>query len=160
MARLIAGGLQTKIYMVNTGGFDTHANKQKQTPLPAHMQNYYNVYPGPSALLWTICNGLQVQDKVMGMTFSEFGRRIKSNASGGTDHGAAAPVFYFGHTIKPGIIGSNPIIPANATVNDNVPMQTDFRSIYATVLKTWLGLQDAGVQLVLGGQYAPLPIIG
>jgi uncharacterized protein (DUF1501 family) len=53
---------------------------------------------------------LQVQNKVMGMTFSEFGRRIKSNTSGGTNHGAAATIFYFGHTIKRGFIGTNPVI--------------------------------------------------
>jgi len=68
-------------------------------------------------------------------------------------------VFYFGHTVKSGIIGTNPIIPANATVNDNVPMQTDFRSIYATVLNNWFGLQQNDVQQILGNQFGSLTIV-
>jgi hypothetical protein len=71
------------------------------------------------------------------MTFSEFGRRIRSNASTGTDHGAAAPMFIFGSKVNPGITGVNPIIPSNPLVNDNIPMQYDFRSVYASLLKGW-----------------------
>jgi uncharacterized protein (DUF1501 family) len=93
----------------------------------------------------------------MGMTFSEFGRRIKSNASGGTDHGAAAPVIYFGNKVKSAILGTNPILPATATPNDNIAMQYDFRSLYATVLQQWLSLDAADVQQVLGGSF---PLIG
>ncbi|MFN9955889.1 MAG: DUF1501 domain-containing protein, partial [bacterium] len=83
-------------------------------------------------------NFLSVSDRVIGMTFSEFGRRIISNGSNGTDHGSGAPLFVFGSQVKPGMIGSNPLIPANATVNDNVPMQYDFRSVYASLLNQWL----------------------
>ena len=95
----------------------------------------------------------------MGMTFSEFGRRVKSNASGGTDHGVAAPVFYFGSNVKAGVIGSNPMIPEKATVNDNVPMQHDFRSLYATVLQNWLKMPAEEVQQILMGNYPLLPIV-
>ncbi|HTE10802.1 MAG TPA: DUF1501 domain-containing protein [Chitinophagaceae bacterium] len=159
VARLIAGGLQTKVYMVNTGSFDTHAKQtETDTATGTHAKLLQRVSEAIAAFMDDL-QFLQVQDKVMGMTFSEFGRRIKSNASGGTDHGAAAPVFYFGHTIKPGIIGSNPIIPANATVNDNIPMQTDFRSIYASVLNNWFGLDPVAVQQILGNQFVALPII-
>jgi uncharacterized protein (DUF1501 family) len=159
VARLIAGGLKTKVYMVNTGSFDTHAKQtETDTTTGTHAKLLQRVSEAIGAFMDDL-QLLQVQNKVMGMTFSEFGRRIKSNASGGTDHGAAAPVFYFGHTIKPGIIGINPIIPATATVNDNIPMQTDFRSIYATVLNNWFGLDQADVQSILGSQYTSLPII-
>src|SRR5450432_562252 len=159
VARLIAGGLKTKVYMVNTGSFDTHAKQtETDTTTGTHAKLLQRVSEAIGAFMDDL-QLLQVQNKVMGMTFSEFGRRIKSNASGGTDHGAAAPVFYFGHTIKPGIIGINPIVPATATVNDNIPMQTDFRSIYATVLNNWFGLDQADVQSILGSQYTSLPII-
>lgn len=159
VARLIAGGLKTRVYMVNTGSFDTHAKQtETDTTTGTHAKLLQRVSEAIGAFMDDV-QFLQVQDKVMGMTFSEFGRRIKSNASGGTDHGAAAPVFYFGHTVKPGIIGINPIIPANATVNDNVPMQADFRSIYASVLSKWFGLQQNDVQQVLGNQYDGLPIV-
>ena len=80
--------------------------------------------------------------RVLGMTFSEFGRRIKSNASVGTDHGYAAPMFVFGTPATAGIIGANPVIPAVVGVNDNLPMVNDFRDIYWSIMKRWL-CQDA-----------------
>jgi uncharacterized protein (DUF1501 family) len=95
----------------------------------------------------------------MGMTFSEFGRRIKSNASGGTDHGAAAPVFYFGKAIKAGVIGENPVIPEKVTVNDNVPMQHDFRSLYASVLQNWFNMPVQEIQQILMGDFPLVPIV-
>ena len=81
---------------------------------------------------------LGVDDRVLGITFSEFGRRILSNASLGTDHGAAAPLFIFGAKVQGGVTGSNPIIPVTATVGDNVPYQYDFRSVYGSILTNWL----------------------
>jgi hypothetical protein len=92
------------------------------------------------------------------MTFSEFGRRIQSNASGGTDHGAAAPMFVFGDAVQPGVIGNNPSIPSTTTVNDNVPMQFDFRQVYASVLKDWFELNDAEIKNILGTDFNTLPI--
>jgi hypothetical protein len=94
---------------------------------------------------------LQIQNRVIGMTYSEFGRRIKSNSSVGTDHGAAAPMFVFGNLVESGVLGDNPAIPVNATVNDNVPMQYDFRSIYSTILEKWFCLDKT----VVAGLYPP-----
>jgi uncharacterized protein (DUF1501 family) len=102
---------------------------------------------------------LQVKDRVMGITFSEFGRRIKSNASGGTDHGAAAPMFYFGHKVKAAVIGDNPVIPTSATVNDNVAMQNDFRSVYSSILQNWFGVMPDDISKILPGQYPLLPLL-
>jgi uncharacterized protein (DUF1501 family) len=93
------------------------------------------------------------------MTFSEFGRRIKSNASGGTDHGVAAPLFVFGEPVRSGIIGVNPTIPENATVNDNIVMQHDFRAVYATLLKDWLGAKRSDMPDILQRDFATLPLI-
>jgi len=160
VARLVAGGLRTKIYMVNTGSFDTHSKQVEDADRTtgAHAKLLQRVSEAINAFMDDLTY-LNIGDKVMGMTFSEFGRRIKSNASGGTDHGAAAPLFYFGHNIKGGIIGTNPIIPASVTVNDNVPMQNDFRSVYATILQNWFSLQSNDVSQVLMGQYPLMPLV-
>ncbi|HEY4148809.1 MAG TPA: DUF1501 domain-containing protein [Chitinophagaceae bacterium] len=160
VARLIGGGLKTKVYMVNTGSFDTHAKQTETTDTTTgtHAKLLARVSEAIGAFMDDL-QFLQIQQRVMGMTFSEFGRRIKSNASGGTDHGAAAPVFYFGHAIKPGIIGVNPTLPATATVNDNIPMQHDFRSLYASILTNWSGLEPNDVQSILMGQHPLLPMV-
>jgi hypothetical protein len=100
-----------------------------------------------------------VEDRVVGMTFSEFGRRIKSNASRGTDHGTAAPQFIFGSKVNASVIGSNPTIPVNATVNDNIAMQYDFRWVYASILKDWFGASPTELQSVLFNNTQTLPII-
>ena len=89
----------------------------------------------------------------MGMTFSEFGRRIKSNASGGTDHGAAAPVFYFGHGIKPGIIGTNPMLPPLQRSTIMYPCSMISVRCMPSMLTGWSGLDPNDVQAVLMGQY-------
>lgn len=159
VSRLIAGGLRTKVYMVSTGSFDTHA---KQTETDTTTGNHAKLLQRVSEAIGAFMSDLkflQIENRVMGMTFSEFGRRIKSNASGGTDHGAAAPVFYFGNAIKPGIIGSNPVIPEKVTVNDNVPMQYDFRSLYASVLQNWFNMPVQEVQQILMGDFSLVPIV-
>ena len=160
VARLVAGGLRTKVYLVSTGSFDTHAKQAESddTTTGVHAQLLRRVSEAIGAFMDDL-KGLNVSDRVIGMTFSEFGRRIKSNASGGTDHGAAAPVLYFGNAIKAGIIGTNPQLPTNATVNDNIAMQHDFRAVYATVLQQWLNLPPNDVQNVLMGQFPLLPMV-
>ncbi|GAB4049275.1 DUF1501 domain-containing protein [Spirosoma litoris] len=160
VARLIGGGLRTKVYLVSLSGFDTHAKQVEadDTTTGAQAQLLRRVSEAVGAFMDDL-KGLNATDRVMGMTFSEFGRRIKSNASGGTDHGAAAPVFYFGNTVKGGVIGTNPQLPTNVTVNDNVAMQHDFRSVYATVLQQWLNLPSNDIQTVLMGQFPLLPMV-
>ncbi len=136
VAQLIAGGLKTKLYVVNLGGFDSHTNQRKgQDPLLAKVSEGITAFQDELRL-----NALE--DRVIGMTFSEFGRRIKSNDSGGTDHGAASAMFVFGKNVVAGIHGSNPVLPANATVDDNINMEFDFRQVYASVLKEWFGASD------------------
>jgi hypothetical protein len=93
------------------------------------------------------------------MTYSEFGRRIKSNASYGTDHGAAAPVMVFGKQVQSGIVGSNPVIPFQAGSNNNLAMQYDFRSVYASILQDWFCVPPSDLQTILFSNYQTLPII-
>lgn len=160
VARLVAGGLRTKVYLVSLGGFDTHAKQAEadDTTTGVQAQLLRRVSEAVGAFMDDL-KGLNASERVMGMTFSEFGRRIKSNASGGTDHGAAAPVFYFGNSVKAGVIGTNPQLPTTATANDNIAMQHDFRSVYATVLQQWLNLPASDIQTVLMGQFPLLPMV-
>lgn len=159
-AKLIAGGSKTKIYVHTLGGFDTHAN-QIETEGSVEGQHY--------SLLKMLSDSIEafqdemklqnMEDSVVGMTFSEFGRRIISNASNGTDHGSAAPLFVFGSRVIPGIQGENPNIPASVTVEDNIPMQFDFRSIYASLLKDWFEVNDNDLKNIMLGEFQHLNII-
>ncbi|MSQ46316.1 MAG: DUF1501 domain-containing protein [Ignavibacteria bacterium] len=160
VARLIAGGLKTRIYIVSIGGFDTHSIQAVagETETGTHANLLRRLSSAIEAFQDDI-KLLGAEDRVLGMTFSEFGRRIKSNSSGGTDHGSAAPLFLFGKNVKSGILGSNPIISSSVSANDNVPMQYDFRSVYASVLKSWFGVPDAELQRVLFKNFQSLPII-
>lgn len=143
VARLIHGGLKTPLYYVNIGGFDTHAQQVdvSDTSKGAHATLLQRVSDAVSAFM-DDCTLLKIDDKVAGMTFSEFGRRIQSNFSLGTDHGAAAPMFVFGNNVNSGIIGNNPTIPATVNVRDNLPMEYDFRQVYSSVLQQWFELDD------------------
>jgi uncharacterized protein (DUF1501 family) len=138
VANLIAGGLRTPIYTVSLGGFDTHSAQvdSSGTDTGSHADLWKKISEAITAFQ-SDCEQLGIADRVAGMTYSEFGRRIKSNDSKGTDHGAAAPLIVFGKNVNPGIIGSNPTIPSSVTVNDNVPMQYDYRQVYASVLIDW-----------------------
>ncbi len=160
VARLVSGGLQTRIYLVSMGGFDTHARQTDATDtttgahakLLARLSEAINAFQDDLSFLG-------VSNRVVGMTFSEFGRRIQSNASGGTDHGAAAPVFVFGDGVRSGVIGTNPVWPATLTVNDNLAMQYDFRAIYSTLLEKWFRTDPAAAASVLLKDYTALPLI-
>jgi hypothetical protein len=104
-------------------------------------------------------NEMGASKRVVGMTFSEFGRRVKSNAGNGTDHGAAAPLILFGDAIQHGVLGSNPIINKQATVSDNIPMQYDFRSVYASLLSQWFCVDENLLEKVMLKNFQSLPLI-
>lgn len=150
IARLVKGGLRTRIYMASTGGFDTHSNQVNtlDTATGTHANLMLRISDAIKSFMDDL-KGLGVEDRVMGLTFSEFGRRIKSNSSLGTDHGAAAPLFVFGNHVKSDITGNNPALPLNATVNDNIPYQYDFRSVYASLLKQWFCVKETDLQTIM-----------
>ena len=145
IARMIKGGLGTKVYMVSLNGFDTHADQvNKQRTLHEDLANSIKHFYEDLA-------STGYDDKVLGMTISEFGRRPYENGSNGTDHGAASPTFLFGAGLNGnGFVGAHPEINASAWDNNNnlVP-STDFRDVYASVLTDWFCLDPSIVNTIL-----------
>lgn len=166
VARLIKGGLKTPIYIVNhPNSFDTHSNQVNttDTSIGTHANLLSLLSKAISAFQQDITL-MGVKDRVTGMTFTEFGRRPKSNASLGTDHDTAIPMFFFGSKLNPAVTGASPrfgttdAADANPGVNDHIRMQFDFRSVYYTVLKDWFQLTDTDLAAVLFTSYTTLPI--
>jgi len=161
VAQLVAGGLKTRIFVVNIGGFDTHSGQVASgaTETGAHATLLDRLSVAIAAFMDDL-RLLGIDHRVVGMTFSEFGRRITSNASLGTDHGTSAPMFLFGTPVSPRIFGSNPEISPTATSRDNLAMQHDFRAVYASLLKDWLGASSTEAESVLlKNDLATLPLI-
>jgi uncharacterized protein (DUF1501 family) len=160
VARLVKGGLKTRLYMVSYGGFDNHSLQVNatDTTIGTHATLLKNVSDAIKAFQDDLKN-LGVDERVVGMTFSEFGRRIKSNSSVGTDHGAAAPMILFGKNVTNAVWGNNPSIPANTTVNDNIPMQYDFRSVYASLLENWLCVKNSDLQTIMLKNFQSIPLV-
>jgi uncharacterized protein (DUF1501 family) len=158
VARLIAGGLRTRIYMVNLGSFDTHSNQvvSSDTTTGTH-----------ATLLGKLANAvfafnddLQIQGaehRVIAMTFSEFGRRVVSNSSLGTDHGTAIPMFLFGSSVRPGVVGANPSL--TDLTGSNLKMQFDFRTVYASILNQWFYASQSELDAVLLKSFQPLDLV-
>lgn len=153
IAQMISGGLKTKVYIVNINGFDTHdLQVTNNNPTQgAHAQLLKSLSDAIAAFQDDLAL-LGLEQKVAGMTFSEFGRQIASNGSQGTDHGDAAPLFMFGGCVSNGIYGSNPIIPTEVESQQGLPMQIDFRDVYATVLKEWFVVDPAEIQTLFEHQ--------
>jgi len=157
VARLIAGGLKTKVYMVSMGGFDTHGGQvQGGDTATGNHANLLKQLSDAITAFMTDCQNLGVGKRVLGMTFSEFGRRIMSNGSFGTDHGAAQPVFVFGEYAATGVLGNSPDL-TGTNVETNLPMQYDFRSVYSTILRDWFCVpaSDTTTMLLKNYQYLP-----
>jgi uncharacterized protein (DUF1501 family) len=153
VARMVAGGLKTRFYIVHLDGFDTHDNQ---------MSEHANLLQELSDALLAFQNDLEflgIADRVLSMTVSEFGRRIIGNDSAGTDHGAAAPMFIVGNAVNSGILGDTPLIPAGANEDDNLPMQYDFRSVYASILKQWFCVPNSDLPITMLQTFPQLPII-
>ena len=159
VALLIAGGLQTRVYIVRLGGFDTHANQVDDSPQTGDHANLLGFLSEAMDLFQQDISLLGLEQRVLTMTFSEFGRRIRSNGSLGTDHGDAAPLMLMGACVAPGFLGHNPEIPANPEVQDAVPMQYDFRNVYGSVLMDWFDVPEEEVRNLLFEDFTHLPVI-
>lgn len=167
VARLLAGGVKTKVFLVKMGGFDTHAT-QVENGDPTMGQH--------SALLYHISSAMRafqsdlrsrgIEDRALTMTMSEFGRRVGSNGSYGTDHGTGGPVLMFGLGVKQGIYGTVPDVSQN-----NVGLQFDYRQIYSNILHEWMGVEKDVITTDIffrnfidgtnpdGGNYEPMNLI-
>ncbi len=151
-AQLIRGGLSTSIYHLNLAGFDTHSGQSGR---------HATLMETLSLALSSFMQDLQadgLDERVLVMTFSEFGRRIYQNGSAGTDHGTAAPLFILGGGVNGGIIGDHPSL-TDLDRGGNMINGIDFRSVYGTVLTDWFGLPNNDVTELLGQDYGQIPII-
>ena len=150
-AQLIDAGLGARVFYVSIDGFDTHAN---QGGVAGAHANLLSEVSGAITAFYKDLAARGHKDRLMVMTFSEFGRRAKENGSKGTDHGSGAPMFLVGGKVKPGLVGDHPSL--KDLEDGNLKFATDFRQVYAAVLDQWLGVPAKDV---LGGTYKPVNIL-
>lgn len=161
IAQMISGGLKTKVYIVNIDGFDTHDSQADETnPLTGKHADLLKTLSDAVAAFQNDLTLLGLENKVAGMTFSEFGRQVASNASFGTDHGDAAPLFLFGGCTNAGILGPNPVINDEIEEQAGIPMQIDFRDIYASVLKDWFQVDTTEIQTLFEHEITYYSVLG
>jgi len=148
VSAIVNADLGTKIFYISIGSFDTHAAQRgRQDALLAQFADGLKAFYDDLA-------AHRADDRVLTMTFSEFGRRVEENANRGTDHGTAAPMFLIGGGVKGGIYGDHPSL--TELDYGNLKWHTDFRSVYATVLEGWLNVPSAAV---LGNSFSQLSFI-
>ena len=156
VARFISGGLQTKVYLVKVGGFDTHET-QVAANNTTHLGNHANLLTQISEAINAFIMDLNNQNlgnDVVAVTFSEFGRKAGENASLGTDHGEIAPMFVFGNAINPGISGTN-INLSEAVSTNNYQVKTvqhDNRRVFSTIIQDWFGASNQTLDLTFYNQ--------
>ena len=172
IARLLDGGgpglgVKTKVFLVKMGGFDTHAEQ---------VESYDPTMGQHAALMYHISSAMKafqddlkargLEDRVLTVTTSEFGRRVRANGSYGTDHGTGAPVMIFGKGVQPGVVGVVPDMN-----QQNVEMQFDYRQVYANLLRDWMLVDESKINSDIffkdflngpkeegAGNYEPLPL--
>ena len=153
VAGAISRGIGTKVFWVQTGGFDTHAS-QNTNSANAGYGNLMNILNGSVLAFYTDLRNQGLLQDTMIVQFSEFGRRISENSSGGTDHGAAGLMMAIGGSVSGGIYGTSAVLsPGHPTLENNngdVRHETDFRSVYARVIDNWLGADSTRI---LGGDF-------
>lgn len=148
VAAMIGGGLSTRVYYVSLGGFDTHAGQR------GRHDNLMQQFAHGVSAFWADIKKQENAERVLMMSFSEFGRRVDQNASQGTDHGAAAPMFLFGPNIKSGVFGKHPSL--TDLDQGDLKYNVDFRNVYASVLQNWL---ETPSKPILGQQFKTMPIL-
>ncbi|MEM9260768.1 MAG: DUF1501 domain-containing protein, partial [Bacteroidota bacterium] len=159
VARLISGGLKTKVYTVYLGGFDTHANQASSNGISGKHADLLKQVSEAVSSFQTDLEQQGLEERVLGLTFSEFGRRIRSNGSRGSDHGDAGPMFFFGSCINGTVIGDNPSINKGIGQGEGVPMQFDFRDVYGSILMDWFEASPDRVREVFYEDFTYLPIL-
>jgi uncharacterized protein (DUF1501 family) len=147
-AQLIDADMGARLFYVSLGGFDTHATQALQH------SNLLRTLSDAMTAFYQDMAARGHKDRILMMTFSEFGRRAHENGSRGTDHGAAAPVLLVGGKVKAGVVGNHPSL--TDLEFDNLKHQIDFRQVYAAILDQWLGVSS---KEVLGGTFQPAAIL-
>ncbi len=157
VARLISGGLRSKVFLVYLGGFDTHVNQQDDKYEGLHPFLLESLSTGIGQFMQdALAQGFA--DRVVGMTVSEFGRRPYENGSRGTDHGAASVQLVWGNGVRAGVYGNNPNL-SDLNSNGDLRYQWDFRRVYADVMETWFGGTAEDTELVLEERLLPLGVL-
>lgn len=149
-AKFINSGLNTEVYFISMGGFDTHANQLKK------QNNLLEIY---SKSIEVFINELEENDTfkdTLILTFSEFGRRVKQNAANGTDHGAANNVFIIGKNLKKGGVYNKSDNLEDLDENGDLKYSIDFRSIYSTIMENWMGIK---ANAIIDGAYPKLNFV-
>jgi uncharacterized protein (DUF1501 family) len=153
VSNLVHGGCKTKVYMIRIGGFDTHVNQ---------VEEYDNTLGGHAALMYHVSSSMKafqddlkargIDDKVLTVTMSEFGRRATSNNSFGSDHGTVAPMFVFGSRINPGVIGKNSdlnkVKSYGGNLSDSKNDIVDYRLVFSTILQDWFEVEETKITTV------------
>ncbi len=167
IARLLAGGVKTKVFLAKIGGFDTHATQVEagDPTMGVHAALMYHISSAMRAFQEDL-RSRGMENKVLTLTMSEFGRRVGSNGSYGTDHGTGGPILMFGSRLNQGIYGVNPDMSQG-----NVGLQFDYRQVYANILFDWMGVDKSVITNDIffrnfidgpnpdGGNYEPLDLI-
>jgi uncharacterized protein (DUF1501 family) len=148
VASLLDARIGSRVVSVELGGFDSHNNQRAQH------DGRMRVLDGALTAFLDDLKGRSIADDVMVVVFSEFGRRVQENGSRGTDHGTAGPMLVCGHSVKGGLYGKHPSL--TDLDNGDLKFTTDFRSVYATAIERWLGIDSAKV---LGAKYPQLPLV-
>ena len=143
ISRLIKGGIKTKIFLCRIGGFDTHGEQVEEynSTLGLHASLLYHLSSAVKAFYDDMA-ALGIDQKVLAITFTEFGRRAYSNASYGTDHGTSTPVFIFGNGLNAGIYGENPDLSQDGLHRGNLQYNIDYRQIYTSIVQDWFQASD------------------
>jgi len=148
VARLISGGLESKVYLVKLNGFDTHNSQvQGQSDIQGRHNDLLTELNNAVASFMDDISNQGFQDDVVGLTFSEFGRKAMENGNLGTDHGEIAPMFVFGSVINGGVSGTNPDL-TEATSENNYQLETfqyDYRETLGTLLQDYLGADNSAI---------------
>lgn len=147
-AQLIRAGLETRVYYVELDGFDTHAQQ------PAAHAALLRELGDALAAFQKDLTEMGQAERVATLCFSEFGRRVKENASQGTDHGAAAPLFVVGRRVQGGLIGDHPRL--DDLDEGDLKFHTDFRQVYSSILESWLKVPATPI---VGEKFLLLPIV-
>lgn len=163
VARLIAGGSKTKVFLLHAYGFDTHDDQIQTVGNPSvgwHANLLTEVFGAMKAFQDDLVN-LGLDGRVITTTMSEFGRKVIENGGNGTDHGTIAPMFLFGTPIEGGVSGSNMDLDLqdNQGAPHNSQLEFDYRSVFTSLYQDWLGVDDNILTSTFGQVYSKVPFV-